>query len=114
PAADAAGNIYYTAIRVDPSAGWRGDVRGAWLVRVASDGAASVVPFSAIVTGAPAATSFCFGAFDPNDAPLPPSPGAVPPLGVCGSQRPGLNVTPAIAPDGTIYVISRAHFNNFY
>jgi hypothetical protein len=32
----------------------------------------------------------------------------------CGSQRPGLNVAPAVAPDGTIYTISRAHFNSRY
>jgi outer membrane protein assembly factor BamB len=29
-------------------------------------------------------------------------------------QRPGLNTVPAIAPDGTIYTLSRAHFNDRY
>ena len=30
----------------------------------------------------------------------------------CGSQRAALNVSPAVAPDGTIYTISRAHFSD--
>lgn len=30
---------------------------------------------------------------------------------LCGSQRPGVNVAPAIAPDGTIYTLSRAHYD---
>jgi hypothetical protein len=29
--------------------------------------------------------------------------------GICGAQRPGLNVAPAVAPDGTIFTVSRAH-----
>src|SRR5262249_55699736 len=32
-----------------------------------------------------------------------------PPSVTCGTQRPGVNAAPAVAPDGTIYVISRAH-----
>src|SRR5439155_25124381 len=52
--------------------------------------------------------------FSNNQLPLPPSPNALPPTVTCGSQRPGLNVAPAIAPDGTIYTISRAHFNSRY
>ncbi len=43
---------------------------------------------------------------------VPPSPTAVPRSGVCGSQRPGVNVAPAIAPNGTLYTVSRAHFNS--
>ncbi|HTR04281.1 MAG TPA: hypothetical protein VMN82_13905, partial [Thermoanaerobaculia bacterium] len=35
-------------------------------------------------------------------------PGAVPPTVPCGAQRPGINVVPAIAADGTIYTMSRA------
>src|SRR5438093_8469193 len=34
--------------------------------------------------------------------------------GACGSQRPGINVAPAIAPDGTIYTVSRAHLRTRY
>jgi outer membrane protein assembly factor BamB len=114
PAADPAGNIYYTAMRLSASAPWSSDVRGAWLVRVAPDATASVVPFSTIATGAPAANAQCLGIFDLNQSPLPPSPTAVPPSVTCGSQRPGLNAAPAIGPDGTIYVMSRAHFNSYW
>jgi outer membrane protein assembly factor BamB len=114
PAADATGNIYYTAIRFNPSAPWTSDVRGAWLVRVAPDATTSLVSFSTIAVGAPPATAQCLAIFDLSQTPLPPSPNAVPPSITCGSQRPGLNVAPAIAPDGTIYVVSRAHFNSYW
>ncbi|HYU25794.1 MAG TPA: hypothetical protein VEO74_11360 [Thermoanaerobaculia bacterium] len=114
PAADAAGNIYYTAMKLNPSAPFTSDVRGAWLVRVAPDPTTSLVSFSTIVTGAPAANAQCLGIFDLSQTPLPPSPTAVPPSITCGSQRPGVNVAPAIAPDGTVYVVSRAHFNSYW
>src|SRR5262249_15279112 len=32
----------------------------------------------------------------------------------CGSQRAGMNVAPAIGPDGTIYTVSRGHFVSRY
>jgi hypothetical protein len=36
----------------------------------------------------------------------------LPPKVACGAQRPGVNVAPAIAPDGsTIFTVSRAHFS---
>jgi outer membrane protein assembly factor BamB len=114
PAADPAGNVYYTAMKLNGAAPWSSDVRGAWLVRVAPDATTSIVPFSTIVTGAPAGTAQCTGIFDLNSAPLPPSPNAVPPSVTCGSQRPGLNAAPAIGPDGTIYVMSRAHLNSYW
>src|SRR5205085_236723 len=56
----------------------------------------------------------CATAFSSNQLPWPPSPNATPPTAPCGSQRPGINVAPAVAPDGTIYTISRAHFNSYY
>jgi len=56
PAADAAGNIYYTAIRFNAAGPWTGDIRGAWLVRVAPDATTSIVSFPTIAVGAPAAT----------------------------------------------------------
>ena len=52
--------------------------------------------------------------FPRTSCPWPPSPDAVPPTAPCGSQRPGINVVPAIAPDGTIYTVSRAHDNSRY
>lgn len=112
--ADPAGNLYYTALRLASGPSWNGDARGAWLVRIAPDATTALVPYSSIVTGAPSATAQCTGIFDLNQSPLPPSPAAVPPSVTCGSQRPGLNAAPAIAPDGTIYVMSRAHFNSYW
>ena len=114
PAADANGNVYYTAMRVNPSVPWLDDVRGAWLVRVAPDGSTRLVSFSMLNPGAPAANAQCTGIFDPSQSPLPPSPNAVPPSIPCGSQRPGVNAAPAIGPDGTIYLLSRAHFNSYW
>jgi hypothetical protein len=69
-----------------------------------------------ITAGAPAATDQCANTFAVNadftlaDGPWPPSPTAVPNTVTCGTQRPGFNVGPAIAADGTIYTVSRAHF----
>ena len=112
-AADTAGNIFYNAVRLDPASPWTANVLGAWLVRIAPDGSATRAPFSTLVPGAPAASAFCQLSFTTN-LPWPPTVNAVPPGGSCGSQRPGINVIPAIAPDGTIYTVSRAHFNGRY
>jgi len=37
-----------------------------------------------------------------------------PPSSPCGPQRPGINTTPAVGSDGTIFVVSRAHGNPRY
>jgi hypothetical protein len=114
--ADASGNIYYNVLWLsDPSMSdpWMGsDVLGAWLVKVTPHDTATIVTYATLVPGAPAGTSnTCPGRFtDPNTLPWPPSATAVPPTRLCGSQRPGVNIAPAIASDGTIYTVSRAHF----
>ena len=90
------------------------ELAGAWLVRVEPEGGASRVDFATIVPGAPAATDPCVGTFLPSERPWPPSTTATPPSAPCGAQRPGINVVPAIAPDGTIYTVSRAHHNDRY
>jgi len=117
---DANGNIYYNVIwladpkTVDP---WfNSDVLGAWLVKVTSTDTASVASYATLVPGAPAASGMsCPGTFfqeQPRPAfPWPPFASAVAPLQACGSQRPGVNVAPVVAPDGTIYTVSRAHFD---
>jgi hypothetical protein len=87
---------------------------GAWLVRVEPEGAASRVDFATLVPGAPAGTDSCEGTFSRDDRPWPPTPTAVPDTFPCGAQRPGINAVPAIAPDGTIYVLSRANFIDRY
>jgi hypothetical protein len=110
PTADASGNIIYGAFRVQSDNPWGSDVTGAWLVRATPDGTATAVPFSPLVSNAPAANAQCTSRFA-SGTKLPPSPTAVAPTITCGSQRPGLNVAPAIAADGTIYIVSRTHFN---
>jgi hypothetical protein len=103
--ADSLGNIYYTVIELaDPSAGdpWTvKDAVGAWLVKVKPDDTSNIATFASLVPSAPAANSTtCPASFTRG------------PNGLCGSQRPGINIAPAIAPDGTIYIGSVAHFNN--
>ena len=112
-AADDAGNVFYNAVRLDPTDPWGRDALGAWLVRIDPAGNTTLVAFSSLAAGAPAAADPCEGVFG-SSPPWPPSPAAVPPTSPCGSQRPGLNVIPAIASDGTIYTVSRAHFNTRY
>jgi hypothetical protein len=114
------GSIYYNVMWLgDPSVAdpWYGqDVQGAWLVKVTSADAPTTASFASLVPTAPAGSGLnCPGTFfdeSPQPAfPWPPSPGAVAPTQACGSQRPGVNVSPAIGADGTIYTVSRAHFD---
>jgi outer membrane protein assembly factor BamB len=107
--ADRQGNLYYQAFRLARKDPWNTDIRGAWLIKVRPDGSASKVSFSTLATGAPAPTALCKTQFPDAALPWPPSPAAVPPVVPCGSQRPGVNGTPAIGLDGTVYVPSRAH-----
>ena len=116
--ADAAGNIYYNAITLDPDAPARRDAKG-WLVRVDPADAATSVSYDALVPNAPTGTS-CHGTFLAL-SPVPPTPWpppdnadgtpVLPPPIACGSQRPGINVAPAIGADGTLFTVSRAHFS---
>ena len=119
--ADANGNIYYNVIQLNTDGNpWnQNDVVNGWLVKIASDDTSTVATFASLVPGAPAGSadtcpeSFYFENPQPS-FPWPPSPTAIPPTGPCGSQRPGINVAPAVSADGsTIYTVSRAHFDNF-
>jgi hypothetical protein len=114
--ADAAGNIYYNAIQLaDPSLGdpWQRDVLGAWLVKITPADATSFLTFASLVPSAPSRTATtCSGQFSgAGTLPWPPSTTATAPTQLCGSQRPGINIAPAIAPDGTIFTVSTAHFD---
>jgi len=113
--ADGQGNIYYNVIALsNQGAPWSAeDVAGAWLVKIAPNDAATTVSYAALVSGAPAGNSVsCPGRFDGGDAlPFPPTINALPNPVLCGSQRPGMNIAPAVAADGTIYTASRAHFD---
>jgi len=116
--ADSSGNIYYNAIELaaqsDP---WKSDIQGAWLVKVTSSDATSTLAFSTLVPSAPAGTATtCPGQFSgAGTLPWPPAnvvgTAQGPATVLCGSQRPGLNIAPAVATDGTIFTASRAHFD---
>lgn len=112
--ADPAGNVYYNVLNLNPSDPYgidkSNDIPGSWLVKVSSDIATSVA-YSTLVAGAP---TTCETTFSLAELPWPPTPDAVVPTGPCGTQRPGINVAPAIAADGTIYTVSRAHFRTRY
>jgi len=118
---DSLGNVYYNVIQLNPNGGnpWRqNDAAGAWLVKVAPNDAATTISYTSLLGGnAPAGTdTTCPGTFfdtDPGGAalPWPPPSFPSPPTTICGSQRPGVNIAPAVAMDGTIYTASRAHFN---
>jgi hypothetical protein len=116
--ADSQGNIYYDVIQLaPPNSGdpWAdNDVAGAWLVKVTAADVASSVSYATLIPNAPLGSSnTCPGRFT-NGQPLPwpPTVNAVPNSVACGSQRPGVNIAPAVAPDGTIYTASRAHFDS--
>lgn len=107
--ADAAGNIYYTVLQLAASDPWglRGtDVPDSWLVKIALDGTATKVSFKGLIADAP---QTCRATFTRQQLPWPPSPDAVPGTLPCLSQRPGINAAPAVASDGTIYVVTAAH-----
>jgi len=106
------GDLYYTVIRLQGGPSFFShDVVDSWLVKVTPSNVVTKVSFSAITPGAPAGNAQCLNAFIEGTDPLPwpPSPTAVPGSVTCGSQRAAVNAAPAIAPDGTVYVISRAH-----
>jgi hypothetical protein len=118
--ADSQGNIYYNVMQLDTldANPWdQNDVANAWLVKVTSNDQPSTVTFATLVPDAPPGNSYkCPGTFfslgdGGASLPWPPSPTAKPSNELCGSQRPPVNVAPAVAPDGTIYTVSVAHFN---
>ncbi len=118
--ADSNGNIYYNVIELNTNGNpWnQNDVAGAWLVKITPTDASVTVTYAALVPNAPPGNSnTCQGTFfnlNDNGASLPWPPPAplVPPSQRCGSQRPGMNVAPAVAPDGTVYTASVAHFDS--
>ena len=111
--ADRNGNVYYNAVKFsDQRPGFypaRAD--GAWLVKIASDGTVSKVSFDTLLApiNPPGANDQCERSFAVSTLPWPPDPTSSPRTGACGAQRPGLNIAPAIGPDGTIYTGSRGH-----
>ena len=122
--ADASGNIYYNVIQVATNdiAGWTGtDVVGSWLVKVSSNDTVTKVSYSTLFAQAqikgeapPAANGRCNVSFLSTQLPWPPQPNSNPSTTPCGSQRAAMNIAPAVASDGTIYTVSKAHFVTRY
>ena len=109
---DTAGNILYNAVAVMPGSFYAADVIDSWLVRVSPSNAVEKVSYQTLTAGTPRGNDLCTTTFNIEPLPWPPSINSVPASAVCGTQRPGLNAAPAVAPDGTIYVLTRAHFNS--
>ncbi len=119
-AVDADGAVWYTTMKLDHDTPYNADAEG-WLVKVPLGGAAQAKSLTDVVTGAPAAGDACVRTFSRALDPLPwPPPDdadgnpAVPPSGPCGSQRPAVNAVPAVGPDGTVFIVTKAHFNDRY
>jgi hypothetical protein len=107
--ADNGGNIYYNAIKfTDQTPGAYPGLVNSWLVKIAANGAVSMVSYPTLLTSVNPPT-ICERSFRTADLPWPPSPGSNPRTGLCGAQRPGLNIAPAIGSDGTIYTASKGH-----
>jgi len=106
--ADNQGNIYYNVMQVVLAWPWDSDVVNSWIVKVAATGSVTTATYTSLLPSAP---TTCLGNFPQSALPWPPSANAVPPSIPCGTQRPALNVAPAISADGsTLYTVSRAHF----
>jgi hypothetical protein len=117
--ADDNGNIYYNVIKLNTKGNpWqRNDVVSAWLVKVTPADVSATVTYATLIPSAPPGNStHCAGTFfNLNDGgsslPWPPPGFTTPPTQLCGSQRPAVNIAPAVAPDGTVYAVSVAHFD---
>src|SRR4051794_40636802 len=121
--ADNNGNIYYNVIQEAKtgrgSGFYRHDLVDSWLVKVNPEGATAKVSYSVLTAvtaansqAAPKPEDQCLYVFDSEQLPWPPGPNAVPPTFTCGHMRPALNAAPSIAPDGTIYTITRTHLGD--
>ena len=107
--ADSNGNVYYNAIKfTDQTMGAFPGLVNSWLVKIAPDDTVSMVSYPTLLASVNPLT-VCERNFTVDTLPWPPSTTTPPVTGNCGAQRPGLNIAPAIGPDGTIYTASRGH-----
>jgi outer membrane protein assembly factor BamB len=107
--ADTHGNVYYNALKLDHDKPWEVNPPASYLVKVSPNDTARTATIASLTPGAPGADDKCRGAFRGADLPWPPSPDAVPETVTCGVQRVPVNSAPAVAPDGTIYIVTTAH-----
>ncbi|HEX4448474.1 MAG TPA: hypothetical protein VH044_17135 [Polyangiaceae bacterium] len=139
--ADTVGNLYFTVLRLpapgpavmlspdqiagsnSPGGAWTtpaastfygSDALDSFLVRVDSHGGIEFVSVARLVPDAPRPLDACETTFANAQLPWPPGVLSTPPTTACGTQRVALNAAPAVAPDGTIYLITRAHFSSRY
>ena len=123
PTVDTAGNIYYNVVQQFNSGTgvsfYAHDIVDSWLVKVSPSDATAKVSYSVLTSvtaansqPAPQPNDQCLDVFSVKQLPWPPSPDAIPPTVTCGHMRPGLNVAPAIASDGTIYTITRTQLGD--
>src|SRR5206468_2971062 len=122
--ADASGNVYYNVVQVTQNT-QKGfltdDVVGSWLVKVTPSDVVTKVSYSTLFSQAqikgeapPLPNGRCNVSFSETQLPWPPQPNSNPSTTPCGSERAALNIAPAIAPDGTIYTIAKAHLVSRY
>ena len=121
---DGHGNIFYNVVQVSTSptqSFFTNDVVNSWLVRVGADDSITKVSYTTLLSQAtikgdavPPGNGRCNVSFTANELPWPPQPNANPQTTPCGTQRAALNIAPAIAADGTIYTVSKAHFVTRY
>lgn len=122
--ADTAGNIYYNVVQLSTpptQSFFAADVVNSWLVKVGPDDSIQMVSYTTLLSQATIkgeavqpANGRCNLSFSDAQLPWPPQPNANPQTTKCGTPRAALNIAPAIAPDGTIYTISRNHFVSRY
>jgi outer membrane protein assembly factor BamB len=110
--ADAAGNVYYNALKVNHDNPWETNPPASYLVKVSPGNTAKAATIASLTPGALGANDQCLGFFPINTMPWPPSPDAVPGTAPCGPQRVPANSAPAVAPDGTIYIVTVAHLQD--
>src|SRR4029077_11835267 len=122
--ADAQGNIYYNVVQISTpptQSFFTADVVGSWLVKVTPNDTVTKVSYSTLLAQAqikgeavPRGNDRCNVSFTNAQLPWPPQPNANPQTTPCGTQRAALNIAPAIAPNGTIYTVSKSHFVTRY
>ena len=108
---DAQGRVLFNVVQLKGGTKdwYADDIIDAFLIRVSPDNSIEKVSYSTLTVGAPLGTAQCSNAFPASQLPWPPSPTAVAPTVTCGTQRPGMNSSLTVAPDGTIYTATRAH-----